>query len=290
MVEPVGSGSSGSSSARSRRRSLDRVLFVPRWTHGTTRAPTSRTASARPNARRRTRGRSASRRATRPGVLHGDDASEGSGQAFEHSDDLGGRAAPPDRDDPVVPSGARELRGGEGVGLAATARLPKGREGLGDVQGGATPGDRDPFAGAGARQGTGRAGRAPPARGLGSQLVSDCAHSRAIRYDRVFAQRSQPESRIRRYDRAPCGVPSGSRRSWRPLGRRRGRRGRADQQTRGLGRHDPPGPPARRTARMLTRTHGGAVALGVAYELPLRYKAGDTRRRSADRRARPSRG
>jgi DeoR family transcriptional regulator, aga operon transcriptional repressor len=26
--------------------------------------------------------------------------------------------------------------------------------------------------------------------------------------------------------------------------------------------------------RLLTRTHGGAVALGVAYELPLRYKAG----------------
>jgi DeoR family transcriptional regulator of aga operon len=34
--------------------------------------------------------------------------------------------------------------------------------------------------------------------------------------------------------------------------------------------------------RLLTRTHGGAVALGVAYELPLRYKAG--RHQEAKRR------
>ena len=42
------------------------------------------------------------------------------------------------------------------------------------------------------------------------------------------------------------------------------------------------------TQRLLTRTHGGAVAHGVAYELPLRYKAGrhqEEKRRIADEAA-----
>lgn len=46
--------------------------------------------------------------------------------------------------------------------------------------------------------------------------------------------------------------------------------------------------------RLLTRTHGGAVAQGVAYELPLRYKAGrrqdEKRRIAAEAAARVSEG
>ena len=59
------------------------------------------------------------RRGRRAGI-GGDDGPRRAVEAFEELDHLGRRAAPADRDDAVVPPIARELRGGERVGLAPT--------------------------------------------------------------------------------------------------------------------------------------------------------------------------
>ena len=68
------------------------------------------------------------------------------------------------------------------------------------------------------------------------------------------------------------------------LRRRLGRRRRPGRATGRLGGHDPPRPALLEEQRLLARTHGGAVAHGVLYELPLRYRSA---RHREEKRASP---
>ena len=102
-------------------------------------------------------------------------------EPFEELNHLGGRAAPTDRDDPVVAAGVRELRGWERVGFAAGFSQRGSR--TTHIEGGAAADDRDPVAGLRELRTTRerQLGSPCPARGLTGDLVRDFAHSRETR-------------------------------------------------------------------------------------------------------------
>ena len=100
----------------------------------------------------------------------------------EQVEDLGGGTRPGQRQDAVVPTAGRELGSGEGIGLAVTGRLARGRVRLGDEPRGAAARDRHPLARAGSNPGylRGQPGGPQPALGLAGDFRLDARRRLAL--------------------------------------------------------------------------------------------------------------